>query len=277
MGRCSGCGSDRCSCVIKAGSGTRVDGVGTRDNPYVISLEGGGGGGGGRIVGEIVAFGGSLAPAGWLVANGQAVSRSAYSSLFSAIGTVYGTGDGATTFNVPDLAGRFPLGSDGSHPMGSDTAGGTIDRGAETATLTMAHVPQHNHTIAHTHTMDHGHSASAGATGTDHQHSFATGESGAHSHSYLTRGGAVPQGNGNVVAAAFAFTVGTTSGGSHSHSGTTGFQTQNVVHNHSVSVGSFSGSTSGASTPNSGNAGSASPTPIKTMPPWTGITYIIKT
>lgn len=54
----------------------------------------------------------STAPSGWLKANGAAVSRTAYASLFSAIGTSYGAGDGSTTFNIPDLRGYFPRGLD---------------------------------------------------------------------------------------------------------------------------------------------------------------------
>lgn len=60
--------------------------------------------------GLITPYVGASAPAGWLIANGQAVSRSTYSSLFAAIGTTYGSGDGSTTFNLPDLAGRIALG-----------------------------------------------------------------------------------------------------------------------------------------------------------------------
>lgn len=51
--------------------------------------------------------GGSL----WLLANGQAVSRTTYAALFTAIGTRYGAGDGSTTFNLPDLQGRSPIGA----------------------------------------------------------------------------------------------------------------------------------------------------------------------
>ena len=54
-------------------------------------------------VGSIVPFGGSTAPSGFLLCQGQAVSRTEYSELFAVIGTAFGTGDGSTTFNVPDL------------------------------------------------------------------------------------------------------------------------------------------------------------------------------
>lgn len=62
--------------------------------------------------GDIKASGRAAAPSGWLLCEGQAVSRAAFSALFAAIGTAYGAGDGSTTFNVPDLRGRFPIGVD---------------------------------------------------------------------------------------------------------------------------------------------------------------------
>ena len=62
--------------------------------------------------GQIAFFAGSSAPAGWLKANGAAVSRTTYAALFAAIGTTYGAGDGSTTFNLPDLRGEFMRGWD---------------------------------------------------------------------------------------------------------------------------------------------------------------------
>ena len=53
-------------------------------------------------IGAIQAFGGSSAPAGWLLCQGQAISRTTYAALFAVIGTAYGAGDGSTTFNLPD-------------------------------------------------------------------------------------------------------------------------------------------------------------------------------
>lgn len=57
--------------------------------------------------GMVMTFAGDFAPAGWLKANGAAVSRTAYAKLFAAIGTRYGAGDGHSTFNLPDLRGEF--------------------------------------------------------------------------------------------------------------------------------------------------------------------------
>ena len=70
-------------------------------------------------VGLISEFGGSVAPDGWLMCNGSAVSREKYSLLFAAIGTVYGDGDGSTTFNLPNMEGRATIGSSASHALGS--------------------------------------------------------------------------------------------------------------------------------------------------------------
>lgn len=61
--------------------------------------------------GAIVAFGGTTAPTGWLLCDGTAVSRTIYADLFNAIGTNFGSGDGSTTFNLPDLRGAAPAGA----------------------------------------------------------------------------------------------------------------------------------------------------------------------
>lgn len=61
--------------------------------------------------GAVQAFAMNSAPAGWLAADGTAVSRSTYAALFTAIGTTYGAGDGSTTFALPDLRGIFVRGS----------------------------------------------------------------------------------------------------------------------------------------------------------------------
>lgn len=53
-------------------------------------------------IGAIAAFGGSIAPTGWLICDGSAISRTTYAALFAVIGTKYGSGDGSTTFNLPD-------------------------------------------------------------------------------------------------------------------------------------------------------------------------------
>jgi microcystin-dependent protein len=63
--------------------------------------------------GVVFPFAGSTAPYGYLVCDGSAISRSDYPSLFAALGTSHGQGDGSTTFNLPDYRGRFMRGVDG--------------------------------------------------------------------------------------------------------------------------------------------------------------------
>ena len=71
-------------------------------------------------IGIILDYGGSTAPVGWFLPYGQAVSRTTYVELFQVIGTTFGSGDGSTTFNLPDLRGRVSAGRDN---MGGVAAG----------------------------------------------------------------------------------------------------------------------------------------------------------
>ena len=94
--------------------------------------------------GVISAFAGSTAPTGWLICDGTAVSRSTYSALFAIVGTTYGSGDGSTTFNLPNLKGRVAVGRDNTQTE-FDTLGET--GGEKAVTLTEAQMPSHNHSI----------------------------------------------------------------------------------------------------------------------------------
>lgn len=99
--------------------------------------------------GIIMPFAGRRLPAGYLPCDGSAVSRSTYATLFGVIGTTFGAGDGSSTFNLPDLSGRVPLGVSQSHALG--TTGGS-----ETVTLTEQELPAHVHEVpahGHTHTI----------------------------------------------------------------------------------------------------------------------------
>ena len=80
--------------------------------------------------GAVMYFAGQTAPTGWLKANGAAVSRTAYTALFAAIGTTYGTGDGRTTFNLPDLRGEFVRGWDDGRGIDSRRALGSAQSDA---------------------------------------------------------------------------------------------------------------------------------------------------
>lgn len=90
------------------------------------------------IMGEIKMYSGTTAPKGWMFCDGAAISRTTYAKLFSVIGTKYGAGDGSTTFALPNLQGRVPIGVSSSHALASIG-------GAETHTLTTAQIPAHTH------------------------------------------------------------------------------------------------------------------------------------
>jgi microcystin-dependent protein len=110
--------------------------------------------------GSIMAFAGSSAPNGWLICDGSAVNRTTYASLFAAIGSAWGNGDGSTTFNLPDFRGRFLRGVDGGagrdpeagNRIASNPGGNT---GNNVGTVQGDEVKPHNHTITdpgHNHT-----------------------------------------------------------------------------------------------------------------------------
>lgn len=75
--------------------------------------------------GSVMTFAMNTAPTGWLKANGAAVSRTTYATLFAAIGTTFGVGNGSTTFNLPDLRGEFMRGWDDGRGVDSGRAFGS--------------------------------------------------------------------------------------------------------------------------------------------------------
>lgn len=115
--------------------------------------------------GSVTMYAGSSAPSGYLLCTGQAVSRTTYSALYAAIGTAFGTGDGSTTFNVPDLKNRLPIGAGDLYSLAG--TGGSKD----------AVVVSHNHSASssvsdpgHTHSVPEGAVAPGGGS------SYASGD-----------------------------------------------------------------------------------------------------
>lgn len=144
--------------------------------------------GGSLPTAAIVEFAGGTAPAGWLLCDGSAVDRTTYASLFKVIGTTYGTGDGSTTFNLPDHRGRVPVGLG----QASDVASLGNNEGA----VVGVRGPRHAHTV----------------TDTGHSHAARAMNGGATNGGYLSGGSlagdyAVAAGNA-VVSATTGITVG---------------------------------------------------------------------
>lgn len=106
------------------------------------------GGGGSETTGVIKMYGGSSAPSGYLICDGSAVSRTTYAALYTALGgasSPFGQGDGSTTFNLPDMRGRVPVGVGTGDA--SDATAHTLGEkeGTETHALTTAQLPPHSH------------------------------------------------------------------------------------------------------------------------------------
>lgn len=122
--------------------------------------------------GLIAHFARNSAPAGWLKANGSAISRSAYADLYAALGTVFGPGDGFTTFNLPDLRGEFIRGWDDARGVDGGRAFGSSQAGS---------IQSHAHTGSSDDAGNHAHSGSANAGGA-HNHAASSGAAGSHAH-----------------------------------------------------------------------------------------------
>jgi microcystin-dependent protein len=138
----------------------------------------------GTPIGTILAYAGSTPPPGWMAADGSAISRTTYAKLLAVTGLGYGVGDGSTTFNLPDLGARFPMGAKGLAPLQTSTGG------AATVALSTANLPAHDHSSA-----------------------------GNHAHGLTNIGGVfVTTGGGTAALASTAATWVTDAGGTHTHS-----------------------------------------------------------
>lgn len=261
--------------------------------------------------GVINAYAGSIAPSGWLLCDGAAVSRATYADLFALIGTTYGAGDGTSTFNVPNLKGRVAVGRDATQTE-FDVLGET--GGAKTHTLTSAEMPSHSHTAdgdltaassltTHSHTADgdltaasagsHDHSTTTDANGS-HSHTGTVDSGGFHDHSASTRN---TTSSTHTHQSGTRFSVGATAtnesdtsrnvdyGGTHTHTFTSAAAGS---HAHAVTIGvggthghDITGSTSATnlahthditgSTSNTGGGGAHN-----NLQPYLVVNYIIK-
>ncbi|MBB2205630.1 phage tail protein [Gluconacetobacter takamatsuzukensis] len=140
-------------------------------------------------VGAIVDYAGAAAPAGWLLCYGQNVSRTVYAALFGVVGTLYGAGDGATSFGLPDLRGRATFGVDN---MGGAAANLVTMAGSNVNGVQLGAVGGSQAAPAHAHDV------------TDPGHTHALTDPG-HGHGPNHGSGfVVPQGSGGEMDAVFA-------------------------------------------------------------------------
>lgn len=185
--------------------------------------------------GDIVATGRSTARTGFLMCDGSAVSRTTYASLFTAIGTAYGAGDGTNTFNVPNFRGRFLLGkatSGTGSTLGS--TGGAIDHTHTGGTVSGSTASESSHT----------HSISASGT---HTHGVGTLTSGLYDSAADQEVDANLDGSRVLVAGQghlHPLSGATAAGGDHNHGGATG-----GGGSHSHGAGTLAVGTSGTANP----------------------------
>jgi len=138
-------------------AGTPGNQVGANLPPYYalayIMCISGSSSGGGSVTGTVIWSSASTAPIGYVACNGAAVSRTTYSNLFAVIGTTYGSGDGSTTFNLPDLRGEFIRGWD---------AGRGVDPGRVFGSSQLDDFESHTHDTTYAYGFDFGSTGRAG-------------------------------------------------------------------------------------------------------------------
>lgn len=149
--------------------------------------------------GSILMYVSDILPVGFLFCDGTAISRTSYANLFATIGTAYGSGDGTTTFNLPNMKGKMPIGvKSGGNVASLGATGGSFDHvhamGQHTHAQSHTHTIAHTHTQAHTHTIDHSHTVGAHTHTCAHTHVIprhyhsvsGSGTSSSHTHTLGT-------------------------------------------------------------------------------------------
>tara|TARA_R100001129_G_scaffold186442_1_gene178185 strand:+ start:1211 stop:1783 length:573 start_codon:yes stop_codon:yes gene_type:complete len=138
----------------------------------------------------IVPWSSSSVPTGFLECDGSAVSRSTYAALFTIIGTTYGTGDGASTFNVPNLSDNVAVGKSNNKALASSGGANTVTPTGNVAGSTANHTLSTSELASHNHPVPGGSFSPSGSSGFDAPFrpavsSFGTGSTGSgsgHSH-----------------------------------------------------------------------------------------------
>jgi microcystin-dependent protein len=194
-------------------------------------------------------YAGAAAPSGWLECNGQAVSRTTYARLFTAIGTTFGAGDSSTTFNVPDGRGRVKAGFN-SGDTDFNAVGDT--GGHKTHTLTTSQLPSHAH------------------SGPSHTHgsgSYGAASAGNHRHTLQWRAQTVSNSNANISRHLLGSSTNTDTN--------SGYESRNMPTAQGAHTHSVGGTSSAGGTGNTGSTGSGSA--HNNLQPYITYRQIIKT
>ena len=138
----------------------------------------------------IVPWSSASVPSGFLECNGQAVSRTTYADLFAIVSTTYGTGDGSTTFNVPDLQDNVAVGKSNNKALASTggantvsvVASGNISGSTANATLSTPQLASHQHPNGGTNNSPVGSGSDAGSSKASAANTGNAGGGGGHSH-----------------------------------------------------------------------------------------------
>jgi microcystin-dependent protein len=235
---------------------------------------------GANPIGAMMMFGGSVAPANWMICNGASLDRTTYATLYGVIGTYFGAADG-THFSLPNLVNNFPMGANGASGLGG--AGG-----AATVTLSTAQMPVHSHGItdvAHNHSVNdptHNHTISQSVHGhgdPTHAHGVSSAYQDAHAHN-LTRNPLSNFAGANVAAGAnWGFgDVDTDAQQPAVHvaiaAAATGIQANNANVSNVAAATGVSVNASGALIYGTNNAGSGGA--IENRPPYQQLNFIIR-
>jgi microcystin-dependent protein len=219
-------------------------------------------------------------PTGFLFEDGSAVSRSTYAALFGAIGTAYGAGDGAATFNLPDSRGRFTVGAGGLFALAQTGGALTYSGAADAHTLTAAEMPGHVHGVndpGHNHVLhDPGHNHVLTDGGHNHAVNDPQHQHGLNSvvdnlgpftpgHTYATPSGSLQISGGPTALASTGITLNPVLTGVGINPATTGVY-------HDAAVTGISTTSTGGGSPHTHTL-----TAIPTAPPYLAANKIIKT
>lgn len=232
------------------------------------------------VTGMMFLYAASSAPTGFLLCNGQAVSRTTYADLFAIIGTTWGAGDGSTTFNVPDMRGSVPLGY-GQRTETFTFEDGDVNTGTDVITVDENYYLQTGQAVALTTsgTLPTGLSATTyyvirtSATTIKLATSVANANAGTAVDITAAAGGGT-----HTLTQTFTDRAMADEGGEETHALTDAEMPSHVHTEEGGGTGLASGGGSSADNTSSKNTGSAgSDTPHNNMPPYVTVNYIIKT